>query len=106
MFVKFKNSETEITTSGATEQKLFKDGKAVGWLLSLTCTNILSADELDKLLVAENIGEISLCDKTDSPDKSESILIAQFTGYTKSTACLVRYTNDKQYLDLQLTKGV
>lgn len=106
MLVSFKNTETKLKTSGATEQKLFKNGESVGWLLSITVTDTLSANELDELLTLENIGEISLYNVNDSSDEQGTSLIAKFTGYEKLTSCLLRYADNKQSIDIQLTKGV
>lgn len=105
MFVKFKNSELKLTTSGTTgamEQKLFKQGESVGWLLSLSLTDDISADDLDALLVKENICDIALY----ATDEEKAEPTTHFTGYEKVTSCIIRYTESKNTVEIQLAKVV
>lgn len=98
MFIKFKGVEKTITASSIIEQKLYKQGEANGWLLSLNISGDFTAQELDNILTEESIGEITLVGETE-----ENTVIS---GYEKITSCVVRYTEDKNTAEVNLTKGV
>ena len=98
MFIKFKGVDKTITASSIIEQKLQKQGVANGWLLSLNISGDFTAQELDGILTEESIGEITLVGETE-----ENTVIS---GYEKITSCVVRYTEDKNTAEVNLTKGV
>ena len=102
MILKFKDLETEYTATGVLEQKLFKQGEAVGWLLSLTLSGEIESPELDNILTKENISEISL--QTEGGDDAK--MIVHFIGYEKLTSCIIRYTDNKSTIEIQIAKGV
>lgn len=98
MFIKFKGNETEFTTDYVTEQKLYKQGEATGWLLSLNLSGDFTAQELDAALTEEGISEITLVG-----EREEGTVIS---GYEKVTSCVVRYEKDTTTAEINIVKGV
>lgn len=98
MFIKLKGNETEFTTNYVTEQKLYKQGEATGWLLSLNLVGDFTAQELDAAFTEEGISEITLVG-----EREEGTVIS---GYEKVTSCVVRYEKDNTNAEVSLTKGV
>ena len=98
MFIKFKGNDTEFTTTAIIEQKLYKQGVSIGWLLTLHLSGDFTAQYVDDMLTEESISEITLVGENE---KTTTI-----TGYEKSTSCVVRYSNDNTTAEIQLTKGV
>lgn len=98
MFIKFKGKETELTTTSVIEQKIYKQGVASGWLLSLHLSGDFTAQDVDSLLTDESISEITLVGET-----GENTIIS---GYEKVTSCVVRYSQESNVAEIQLVKGV
>ena len=98
MFIKLKGNETELTTTSIIEQKLFKQGEGVGWLLSIHAKGDFEAKEIDGMLTTEGISEITLVGEGEKP--------TVITGYDKVTSCVVRYSEENTTAEIQLTKGV
>ncbi len=98
MFIKLKGSDTELTTTSIIEQKLFKQGEAVGWLLSINLKGNFAAKDIDGMLTTEGISEITLVGETENP----TVIV----GYDKITSCVVRYSEENATAEIQLTKGV
>lgn len=98
MFIKLKGNETELTTTSIIEQKLFRQGESVGWLLSINLKGNFNAKDIDGILTTESIGEITLVGEAEKP--------TIITGYNKITSCVVRYSEENTTAEIQLTKGV
>lgn len=98
MLIKFNGVENEFQFTSAIEQKLYKQGQANGWLLSLNISGNFTAQELDSMLTTESIGNITLVGESE-----ENTVIS---GYEKISSCVVRYLADKTTAEIQLTKGV
>lgn len=96
MQVKFKENTKTFQAAALSEQKLYQGGKPVGWLLALSISEGLSSTELDALLTAESMSEISVISGGEET--------ARLTGYTSVSSCVVRYTDEKTVTELQLTK--
>ena len=97
MVIKLKGNETELTTTSVIEQKLYKQGVATGWLLSLNLSGCFSAHDIDGMLSEEGISEITLIGENE-----ENTMIS---GYEKVTSCVVRYSENKATAEIQLIKG-
>ena len=98
MFIKLKGNDTELTASSLVEQKLFKQGEAVGWLLSIYLKYDGSASELDSMLTEESLSEITLVGDSEKQ--------TVFSGYDKMTSCIIRHMTEGSTAEIQLTKGV
>lgn len=98
MFIKLKGNETEFTTTSIIEQKLYKQGVASGWLLSLNISGDFNAEDIDSQLTEESISAITVVG--DAPENNV------ISGYGKVTSCVVRYGADKNTAEIQLVKGV
>ena len=98
MTIKFKNSELALNASSVIEQKLYKQGVATGWLLSLHVSGGFTAEELDGMLSEAGIGELTLL--------GEENRTATISGYEKITSCVVRYAEGGATAEIQLSKGV
>lgn len=98
MFIKLKGNEEKLTTTSIIEQKLFKQGTSIGWLLSIHLKGDFGANDIDGMLTTEGISEITLVGETEKP--------TIITGYDKITSCVVRYSEENTTAEIQLTKGV
>lgn len=98
MFIKLNGNDAELTTTSIIEQKLFKQGQAIGWLLSLNLSGDFDAISLDSMLTTESISQITLKGETEK----ETVIF----GYNRVSSCVVRYSDDKATAEIQLTKMV
>ena len=98
MQVKFKGKNVSYQTTTPIEQKLYRGGVSSGWLLVLSLTGDVNSTELDELLTADSISEITIVS-----DQNESTVL---TGYNSISSCVIKYTEDKTIAELQFTKGV
>ncbi len=96
MNVTFNNGQT-FAAKTSVEQKIYRDGAPVGWVLSLSLTGNANSETIDALLTEENISKITITSETE-----EVIL----TGYDKTTSCVLKYTETSFIAEIQLTKGV
>ena len=99
MIVEF-NDGTKKRCRPPVEQKLFKDGRPNGWLLSIRISEQINSTELDALLCG---GVETLILKDDT-----GIELFTLTGYEKAISCSVRYAEnaDDFIAEIQLSKGV
>lgn len=98
MRVKFKDG-TEKNCSNPTEQKIFKNGEAAGWVCSLIIADKMSSTDVDSVLEVENIKELTFCN-------DESVTLFSIIGYSKVTSAVVRHNESMGSIEIQLTKGV
>lgn len=96
MVVKFKNG-TELGCSNPVEQKIFKSGKAAGWLCALTLSGDISSADVDAVLTPDNISHL-----TFSIDDEELFSIA---GYSKVTSVVLRHTGSTVSVEAQIIRG-
>lgn len=107
MKVKFANGEVKECLA-PTEQKIFKtgDGKTVGagWILSLRLTGLITSAEIDEMLTADNVSQLSFFAGTDD----ENSVIFTINGYEKITSSTIRYAEETAatHTEIQLSKGV
>lgn len=101
MKVKF-NDGTIIKCSAPTEQKMFKNADAAGWILSLTLFHSITSDELDDILTADNIGSLLFL----SDDESELFSLLGYNRVSSSTIRFSESANHTNKIEIQLTKGV
>lgn len=102
MRVKFKNVEKEFQASYITEQRVIRDGVAIGWVAMINLSDeSITAQELETILTPENISEFHcIGEDTETP------ITNTITGYDKVTSCAVKYTSSKTTAEIQLTKGM
>ena len=100
MKVEFKD-ETVKSCTAPTEQKVFRGDNGAGWILLLTLTGEITSGELDELLTAENISELTFM--TDA-----GVEITEADGYSKVSSCTIRHAENPQdtRCEIQMTKGV
>lgn len=98
MFIKLKGNDKEFTTTSIIEQKLYKQGVPVGWLLTLNLSGDFTAESIDRELTEDGISEITLVGENEQ--------MATITGYERVTSCVVRYLDGKTTAEIQVTKGV
>ena len=100
MRVKFNNGTEKQIITNPVEQKLFRNGESIGWVLNMAISPIESK-EADSLLTTENIQNISLI--IDDTNDTERIDIL---GYERVSALTIRHTDTKTVAEIQLSKGV
>ena len=98
MFIKLKGNDKEFTTTSIIEQKLYKQGVSVGWLLSLNLSGDFTAESIDGDLTEEGISEITIVGENEHTNT--------ITGYERITSCVVRYSDGQTTAEIQVTKGV
>ena len=101
MRIKFKSDEQTFKTTSFVENKLYRGGEAIGWVISMSLQTDMNSSALDSLLSVENIGEIKLVSESE-----ESISTKVFIGYNKVTSCSIKYTDTQITAEIQLFKGV
>lgn len=99
MKLKFLNGTTKMCRPPV-EQKLFKEGRPNGWLLSVRISEQTESTELDELL-AGGIETLTFQD-----DAGETLFV--LTGYEKAVSCSVRYgeSSEDYIAEIQFLKGV
>ena len=103
MKIKFANGVVK-ECAAPTEQKAFKAGIGVGWILLLRLIGETTSTELDNLLTEDNISPLEFITKTeDGKDKT----IFTLSGYNKVTSSTIRYAEGEDTVsEIQLTKGM
>ena len=103
MKVKFANGVVK-ECAAPTEQKAFKAGIGVGWILLLRLIGETTSTELDNLLTEDNISPLEFITETeDGKDKT----IFTLSGYNKVTSSTIRYAEGENTVsEIQLTKGM
>jgi hypothetical protein len=96
MYVKLKNGTT-VNCSNPIEQKIFKGGTDAGWICSLSLTSRLNSNEIDELVTADNMSEMTFFN-----DDGETIVT--LSGYSKLTSAVIRHSDINGSVDIQLTK--
>lgn len=105
MKVKFKNGEIKTCTA-PTEQKLFRDGAAAGWLLSFSIKeDELTSDVLDKILTPDNVSNLVFINQDENLDEKE---LCALSGYSKITSAIIRHGANSSDLraDVQIVKSI
>ena len=109
MKVKF-NDGTIKTGLSATEQKIFREGKGIGWMLTLILSDELTAEALDATLTADNIANIILMpdDEAVSETTEAEAVGYALTGYDTISFSNLRYFDGTMTprAEIRLTKGV
>lgn len=98
MQVKFKDG-TIKKCSNPTEQKIFRNGAATGWLCAFQISEVMTSTDVDAVLTDDNISELTFCS-----DKAEELFA--ISGYTKVTSAVVRHAENDGTVEIQLTKGI
>ncbi len=98
MQVKFKDG-TIKKCSNPTEQKIFRNGAATGWLCSFQIPEAMTSSEVDAVLTEENISALTFCN-----DAAEDLFT--ISGYDKLTSAVVRHAENDGTVEIQLTKGI
>lgn len=103
MKVKFANGVIKECTA-PTEQKAYRSGIGVGWILLLKLTGEITSTELDNLLTAENVESLEFLTETES---GEDKTLFTISGYEKITSSTIRYAENSAdtQSEIQLTKG-
>ncbi len=103
MKVKFKDG-TVKSCSAPMEQKMFRSGAEAGWMLSVSIECDITSDELDKLITADNISELTFT----SEEETGAGKTINLSGYDKVTNATIRYSEEKgkTRIEMRLTKGV
>ena len=101
MRIKFKSDEQTFKTTSFVENKLYRGGEAIGWVISMSLQTDMISSDLDSLLSVENIGEIKLVSESE-----ESLSTKAFIGYNKVTSCSIKYADTQSTAEIQLFKGV
>ena len=101
MNIRFKNVETDYKVKTLAEQKI-KTAEDVGWMLIATIEGNFNSDSIDKLLIPENIKEITIINVSIEDTTTET----KISGYDKVSSCTIRHRDTTDILEIQLTKGV
>lgn len=101
MKVKFKDG-TIKNCSTPTEQKVFKVGEAAGWILTFGLIGDITSADVDSLISAENISELTFISIADEKETSFSL-----NGYERISSAIVRYSENKEQtrVEIQLIRG-
>lgn len=99
MKVRFKDGTVKNCTT-PTEQKIFKVGEAAGWILTFGLLGDITSAEVDNLIKADNISELTFM--SDEETSSFSL-----NGYERTSSAIVRYSEDKEQtrVEIQLIRG-
>ena len=98
MRVKFKGSDMEYNCTNPIEQKVYRGGVAVGWILSFSFDGNCTSSELDSILTDDGISEICfICQNDENP---QSTVIG---SYTKLSSCVIRHSDAGTSIEVQLT---
>lgn len=103
MKVQFKDGTIKACLT-PTEQKVFRSGTDAGWILSVSVVCDITSDELDKLITADNISELTFT----SEDETGTVKTISLSGYDKVSSAIIHYSEEqeKTKVDIRLTKGV
>lgn len=96
MKLQLKNGAT-VGCSNPIEQKIFKNGCAAGWICSLSITDRMTSVELDELCSEDNMAELNFL--TDDGE-----VFATLKDYSRLTSAIIRHSDLKDSIDIQLTK--
>ena len=101
MNVRFKDG-TIKKCSTPTEQKLFKAREDAGWILTFSLIGDITSAEVDSLISAENISELTFISVYEETETSFSL-----NGYERTSSAIVRYSEDKSQtrVEIQLIRG-
>lgn len=98
MKLRFNDGTERTVTTNPVEQKLFRSGQPIGWILNVSVSE-LTSEESNDILKAENIKSMILV----SDDGAE---IAELSGYEKVSALTIRHTESQTIAEIQFSKGV
>ena len=103
MKVKFGNGVIKECVA-PTEQKAYRAGVGVGWILMLNYNGETTSSELDVLLKTDNISNLEFISTSES---GEEKTVFTLDGYEKVTSSTIRYAEDTKdtKVEIQLTKG-
>ena len=104
MKVKFANGVVK-ECAAPTEQKAYRAGEGIGWILLLRLTGETTSAELDNLLVADNVSALEFLTETEN---GEDKTLFTLEGYDKVTSSTIRYAESEPDIvsEIQLTKGM
>lgn len=103
MKVKFANGVVKECTA-PTEQKAYRAGVGIGWILMLNLIGGITSAELDVLLDVNNISALEFITETEN---GEEKTIFTLDGYEKVTSSTIRHAenSNETRVEIQLTKG-
>lgn len=97
MKIKFNDGTIKECTQPM-EQKLFRDGVAVGWLLSFSITGeVVTSDNIDKIITADNVSNLTFTD-----DEENNLYV--LSGYTQLASVAIRHSDTQSRAELQIKK--
>ena len=104
MKVKFANDVVR-ECSAPTEQKVFKLGVGVGWILILRLNGGITSTDLDELMTDDNVKTLEFLSVKENGEESTLFTL---DGYEKVTSSTIRHADDiaSTYAEIQLTKGL
>ena len=110
MKVSFKDGTIKECTAPR-EQKVFKGGAEAGWILTFSLSDDMTSNDVDALLVADNISELTFTsEKSVNEDGEVTNAEKSFIlyGYDRITSAVIRYSEgkDKTKIEVSLIKGV
>lgn len=89
--------ETSFNATNVAEQKLYRDGQPRGWLLTVTLVGDFTSSDIDNVLTKDNIRNITVV---------TGEITREISGYTSVSSCIIRYNDDNNTAEIQLTKGI
>lgn len=99
MRVKFKNSTETYECTEPIEQKVFRSGVAVGWVIMFHIYGDFDSSEIDGIVTSDNITELTF---TVEDGKGTEFTI---NGYKDVTSCVIRHKAALTVSELQFTKS-
>ena len=101
MQIKFKDGTIKQCTN-PTEQKMYRNGLDVGWVLMFSITDTMTSNEADDILSADNIESLTFFDDTSE----ENAVSKTITGYTDVNYIIIKYGDDiNTVAEIQLRKS-
>lgn len=112
MKVQFKDGTIKNCTAPV-EQKVFRNSEAVGWMLIFNLKGETTSNEVDALLTADNIKELTFIPDHSAiieGEESEAIETTpiRLLNYDRVSSSAIRYAEDISMtrVEIQLSKGV
>lgn len=104
MKVKFANGVVK-ECAAPTEQKVYRSGVGIGWVLSLRLMGEMASSELDNLITAENVSSLEFLTETE---EGEEKTLFTLSGYEKCSSSVIRHAENitATQSEIQLTKGL
>lgn len=104
MKVKFANGVVKECASPI-EQRIYKSGIGVGWILSLKLIGETTSADIDSLITSENVSTLEFFNETED---GKTITLFTLSDYDKCSSSIIRHAEHTiaTQADIQLTKGV